>query len=67
MGARCTKDYKNLYNDEPVSEELQIKTHYESLDIAQSNRIHYLCFSLPRELATKEMDEELKQALKHEG
>jgi len=37
------------------------------LDIAQSNRIHYLCFSLPHELGTKEMDEELKQALKDEG
>ena len=66
-GCALHKDYKNLYNDEPVGEELQIKTHYESLDIAQSNRIHYLCFSLPPELATKEMDEDLKQALKHEG
>jgi tRNA (guanine-N7-)-methyltransferase len=66
-GCTLHKDYKNLYNDEPLIEELQIKTHYESLDIAQSNRIHYLCFSLPRELATKEMDEDLKQALKHEG
>jgi tRNA (guanine-N7-)-methyltransferase len=66
-GCTLHKDYKNLYNDEPLIEELQIKTHYESLDIAQSNRIHYLCFSLPRELATKEIDEDLKQALKHEG
>ena len=66
-GCTLHKDYKNLYNDEPLIEELQIKTHYESLDIAQSNRIHYLCFSLPRELRTKEMDEELKQALKDEG
>ena len=66
-GCALHKDYKNLHNDEPLGEELQIKTHYESLDIAQSNRIHYLCFSLPRELATKEMDEELKQALKDEG
>jgi tRNA (guanine-N7-)-methyltransferase len=66
-GCTLHKDYKNLYNDEPIGQELQIKTHYESLDIAQSNRIHYLCFSLPRELATKEMDEELKQALKDEG
>jgi tRNA (guanine-N7-)-methyltransferase len=66
-GCTLHKDYKNLYNDEPIDQELQIKTHYESLDIAQSNRIHYLCFSLPHELATKEMDEELKQALKDEG
>ncbi|HEY4061761.1 MAG TPA: tRNA (guanosine(46)-N7)-methyltransferase TrmB [Puia sp.] len=31
----------------PLSEELKIITHYESLDIAQSRRVHYLCFSLP--------------------
>jgi tRNA (guanine-N7-)-methyltransferase len=54
-GCTLHKDYENLYNDAPGIEELQIKTHYESLDIAQSNRIHYLCFSLPGELATEEM------------
>jgi tRNA (guanine-N7-)-methyltransferase len=31
----------------PMKEELRIKTHYESLDIAQSRHIHYLCFTLP--------------------
>jgi tRNA (guanine-N7-)-methyltransferase len=31
----------------PIKEELKIKTHYESLDIAQSNRVHYLLFTLP--------------------
>ena len=45
---------------------LQIKTHYESLDIAGSKRIHYLCFSLPKELPGKEKDEILKQLLKDE-
>lgn len=29
------------------SPELRIRTHYESLDIAQSNRIHYIKFQLP--------------------
>ena len=33
----------------PVKDELQIKTHYEGLDIAGSQRIHYLCFALPQE------------------
>jgi tRNA (guanine-N7-)-methyltransferase len=33
----------------PVKEELLIKTHYEGLDIAGSQRIHYLCFALPHE------------------
>ncbi len=51
-----------------ISEELKIKTHYESLDIAGSNRIHYLKFSLPARLPGPEMDYELKQALKaYEG
>ncbi len=40
-------DYNDLYKQQNLSQELQIKTHYEGLDIAQSYRIHYLCFSLP--------------------
>jgi tRNA (guanine-N7-)-methyltransferase len=31
----------------PIKEELGIRTHYEGLDIAGSNRVHYLCFTLP--------------------
>jgi tRNA (guanine-N7-)-methyltransferase len=57
-------DYNNLYLEADISEELKIKTHYESLDIAGSNRIHYLCFSLPHHLPGKEKDEMLKQLLK---
>ena len=60
-------DDDNVYTNETLREELRIKTHYESLDIAQSNRIHYICFSLPYELPSKQKDEELKQALKDEG
>lgn len=56
-------DLDNVYSDEISSPELKIKTHYERLDIAKSNRIHYLCFSLPVELAGKEKDGELKQML----
>jgi tRNA (guanine-N7-)-methyltransferase len=64
----CTlyTDYNNVYQQQDLSEELKIKTHYESLDIAGSNRIHYLCFSLPQQLPGKEKDEELKQLLKDE-
>ncbi|HEV8286920.1 MAG TPA: tRNA (guanosine(46)-N7)-methyltransferase TrmB [Chitinophagaceae bacterium] len=58
--------YEDLYQQQNISEELKIKTHYESLDIAKSNRIHYLKFSLPEQLFGKEKDEELKQLLKHE-
>lgn len=67
-GCVLKKDSDNIYKDEPVAEELKIKTHYESLDIAGSKRIHYLCFSLPENLSGKVKDEELKQLLKdHEG
>jgi len=30
-----------------MKEELKIKTHYESLDIAQSRRVHYLLHAAP--------------------
>jgi len=67
-GCLINKDSDNVYNEDPVAEELKIKTHYESLDIAGSNQIHYLCFSLPENIPGKEKDEELKQLLKeHEG
>ncbi len=61
----CTlhKASENIYEEKNISKELEIKTYYESLDIAESNRIHYLCFSLPQNIAGKEKDEELKQIL----
>ena len=51
----------NVYHEASVKQELKIKTHYESLDIAQSKKIHYLKFSLPQQI--KEMDEELQQLI----
>lgn len=44
-------------------ESLKIKTHYESLDIAQSKKVFYLRFSLPETIANLdgELQEELKQ------
>ncbi len=64
----CTlhTDYNDVYQQKDLPEDLKIKTHYESLDIAGSSRIHYLCFSLPAQLPGKEKDEELKQLLKNE-
>lgn len=41
------EDYPDVSAQQFISEELKIKTHYEGLDIAQSNKIHYLRFSLP--------------------
>ena len=46
-GLQLHESSDNVYEEPKVKEELQIKTHYEGLDIAQSRRIHYLCFSLP--------------------
>jgi len=67
-GCPLHQDSDNVYNEGAVSEELKIKTHYESMDIAGSNRIHYLCFALPEHLPGKEKDEQLKQVLKeYEG
>ena len=60
-------DDENIHDKEIVPDELKIKTHYESLDIAGSNRIHYLCFSLPGKLPGKEKDDELKLLLRNAG
>jgi tRNA (guanine-N7-)-methyltransferase len=57
-------NYEDVHRQQNISDELKIKTHYESLDIAESNRIHYLSFTLPQQLPEK--DEELKQMLKNE-
>jgi tRNA (guanine-N7-)-methyltransferase len=59
-------DFDDSYKEAGITEDLRIKTHYESLDIAGSHRIYYLCFSLPKELPGKEKDEVLKQLLKNE-
>ena len=51
-----------VYAAETVKPELQIKTHYEGLDIAQSNTIHYICFRINKDLPL-EKDQLLKQLL----
>jgi tRNA (guanine-N7-)-methyltransferase len=63
-GCILNEDRANILKEKETLPELRIKTHYESLDIAKSNRIHYLCFSLPQQLPGKEKDDELKQLLK---
>lgn len=62
-GLTLITDYDNAYLQNNITEELKIKTYYESLDIAQSNRIHYLQFKINKELPTS-LDEELKKLLK---
>ena len=55
-----------VYAQESIKPELMIKTHYEGLDIAQSNRIHYLCFRINKELPL-EKDAVLKQLYSEPG
>jgi tRNA (guanine-N7-)-methyltransferase len=57
----------NVYEQAEISPELQIKTHYEGLDIAGSNRVHYVCFSLPETIPGKELDMQLHEILKAEA
>ncbi|HEY5465296.1 MAG TPA: tRNA (guanosine(46)-N7)-methyltransferase TrmB [Hanamia sp.] len=56
-------DLKNIHQQENLSQELKIKTHYESLDIAKSNCIFYLCFSLPERLS--DSDDKLSYLVKN--
>jgi len=58
------EDNEDVYKNEAISDELKIKTYYESLDIAGSNRIHYLRFSLPDMIPGKEKDKELQEFLR---
>ncbi len=51
----------NLYGAPLQKKELGIKTHYEGLDIAGSNKIHYLSFSLQEGLTSAEKDYQLKK------
>ncbi|MCW3120235.1 MAG: tRNA ((7)-)-methyltransferase [Chitinophagaceae bacterium] len=65
-GCTVHDDLDDVYKEVRMPAELKIKTHYESLDIAQSRRVHYLCFSLPEQIPGVEKDKELKEQLKHE-
>lgn len=49
-GLELFHDSADISQDVKQIPELLIKTHYESLDIAKSNRIHYLKFALTSEL-----------------
>ena len=58
------EDSANVYAEPTVKDELKIKTHYESLDIAQSKKIHYLKLTLPPSI--KNIDNQLQEILKNE-
>jgi tRNA (guanine-N7-)-methyltransferase len=50
FGLVLLEDADDVYSWEARPRELEIKTHYEKLDIAGSNKVHYLKFALNNEL-----------------
>ena len=60
-GLSLLEESGNVYAA-PHKAELDIKTHYESLDIAQSKKIHYLRFTLP--VSLPDLDDALMENLK---
>ena len=53
----------DLYAETTIDPRCLIKTYYEGLDIAQSNKIHYIQFNIDKDLPI-ELDEVLKEAVK---
>ena len=53
----------DLYAEATIDPRCLIKTYYEGKDIAQSNQIHYIQFTLDKDLPV-ELDEVLKEAIK---
>jgi len=66
FGLELLAHTEQVYAQAEVTPELQIKTHYERLDIAQSSRVHYLCFRLNKELPLAK-DETLKHLYSEPG
>jgi tRNA (guanine-N7-)-methyltransferase len=58
------KDLENVHSHSDISPELKVTTYYESLDIAQSRKVFYLCFSLPEGMSSN--DEELQGIIKEQ-
>ena len=54
---------ENLYAEANIDPRCLIKTYYEGLDIAQSNKIHYIQFNIDKELPLA-LDEVLKEDIK---
>lgn len=54
FGLSIHADINNLHSGEEIPLQLQIKTHYESLNISESNCVFYICFTLPESLPDME-------------
>jgi tRNA (guanine-N7-)-methyltransferase len=66
FGLEIVDQTDNVYLQDNIKPELLIKTHYEGLDIAQSNRIHYIQFRIDKVLP-QEKDDILKQLYSEPG
>ncbi|RYY82483.1 MAG: tRNA (guanosine(46)-N7)-methyltransferase TrmB [Chitinophagaceae bacterium] len=62
-GCTVLEHSDNVYAEPEIKPELQIKTYYESLDIAGAARVHYVCFTLPDTLPGTDLDAQLQQQL----
>ena len=62
-GLELFEESEDISSKSPQSPELLIKTHYEGLNIARSNRIHYLKFALRGNLDPS-LDEKLAEWVK---
>lgn len=62
----CTllEELEDINCSHSYSKELNIKTHYELLDIAGTNQVHYIKFSLPAEFPGQDRDKFFQQFLK---
>lgn len=58
-------DWNDAYTQASIPQELAIRTYYESLDIAKSNRVHYLQFRLNKPLP-EEKDLILKEMIREQ-
>lgn len=58
-------DMEDIHQQISLTEALKIKTHYERLDIAQSQKVYYLQFILPVEILP-DKDDELKELIREE-
>jgi tRNA (guanine-N7-)-methyltransferase len=63
-GLEWIKELDDVYKTAGTDPVLSIKTYYEGLNIAQSNRVFYLQFCLPAQLPNR--DEALKKILENE-
>ena len=61
-GLTLLESCDDVYGQSEINPALKIKTFYEGLDIAGSNKIFYLKFSLPKVI--KNLDDEFQQLLK---